>query len=717
MRSFTAKGLTRAASLAVLALGVDDVKSVDIELPPDTELTRQITSADLVTLNEIGGMSGTGLSVSPNGKYVAFEVHQADLAENGYRVRWVVASADREGRATEVADGGDPALFRSRLPNGRLVGSWLSEHPKWSPDSRGIAFRKKEKGETQIWWASHDGKDVRQLTFNRADVESFRWTEDGSKIVFETDADRTEIRKAERARYEHGHVFDYEKAWSTIDARPLYPRYAMTGGEARVWVFDVEAGLERRATADELADLRRVGADAVEPDAPRHARYTARRVPGSGEIAWLQPDNQEQQGQIPPLSLYASPTVGDDGPVRCAAPECTGIMNYYSPLSDVLQWNAVEGEIVFARSEGVGYSIRTLYGWRPGDAHVRRIYSTDKWLSDCMIVHGRALCFLETPTHPRTVVSIDLADGSMETLVDMNPDFRRVVLGDVTLIEWENSYGVGTFGYLVKPPGYVPGRRYPLVFVGYRARWALRGGVGEDYPVHLLAANGFVVVVYEKPTTYEAFAKYSDGIEIGKAMMGPDLFDVRMTLATFESAIDLLDAQGMVDKARVGVTGLSNGVSHASYALIHSNLFSAAITSSIEWAPSSYFLAGVSGEFIRAYRNAIGAGKHGGPHGFLWEHVALSLNTERVNAPLLVNVSDAEHPAALEDVVALIEDGKPVEMVVYPDEGHVKWQPAHRLSVYERNVDWLNYWLQGIEDRNPEKMNQYARWRLLRDKM
>jgi hypothetical protein len=84
---------------------------------------------------------------------------------------------------------------------------------------------------------------------------------------------------------------------------------------------------------------------------------------------------------------------------------------------------------------------------------------------------------------------------------------------------------------------------------------------------------------------------------------------------------------------------------------------------------------------------------------------------------LLVNVSDHEHSWALEEVVALKEAGNPVEMVVYPDEGHIKWHPAHRASVYERNVDWLRFWLQDFEEKDPAKRRQYDRWRALREKL
>jgi hypothetical protein len=41
-------------------------------------------------------------------------------------------------------------------------------------------------------------------------------------------------------------------------------------------------------------------------------------------------------------------------------------------------------------------------------------------------------------------------------------------------------------------------------------------------------------------------------------------------------------------------------------------------------------------------------------------------------------------------------------------------QPRHRLAVFERNLDWFRYWLQGARDPDPAKADQYARWDRMR---
>ena len=58
--------------------------------------------------------------------------------------------------------------------------------------------------------------------------------------------------------------------------------------------------------------------------------------------------------------------------------------------------------------------------------------------------------------------------------------------------------------------------------------------------------------------------------------------------------------------------------------------------------------------------------------------------------------------------------GKPAELFAFADEIHIKYPPAHKRAVYERNLDWYRFWLKGEEDPGSSKVDQYRRWRALR---
>src|SRR3546814_7951867 len=72
-----------------------------------------------------------------------------------------------------------------------------------------------------------------------------------------------------------------------------------------------------------------------------------------------------------------------------------------------------------------------------------------------------------------------------------------------------------------------------------------------------------------------------------------------------------------------------------------------------------------------------------------WKPMSLAMNAGKIRAPLLMQLADREYLLGLEAWTALKDHGKPVEMYVFPDEYHYKWQPAHRRAVYQRSLDWF----------------------------
>jgi dipeptidyl aminopeptidase/acylaminoacyl peptidase len=98
-----------------------------------------------------------------------------------------------------------------------------------------------------------------------------------------------------------------------------------------------------------------------------------------------------------------------------------------------------------------------------------------------------------------------------------------------------------------------------------------------------------------------------------------------------------------------------------------------------------------------------------------WQRISAGLNAHHINTPLLINAADSEYIADMQLVNSLRDWRKPIEMFIYPGEHHVKNQPKHRYEIYERNVDWFNFWLQGHEISDPEKTEQYRRWEELCD--
>jgi dipeptidyl aminopeptidase/acylaminoacyl peptidase len=180
--------------------------------------------------------------------------------------------------------------------------------------------------------------------------------------------------------------------------------------------------------------------------------------------------------------------------------------------------------------------------------------------------------------------------------------------------------------------------------------------------------------------------------------------------AVLEAAIDTLDARGLIDRGKVGMQGFSRTCFYTLYFLTHSSfpIAAADITDGVDY---NYFqtLAFVDND------DKINGGPPWGPTHAAWVERTSGFRLDRVTAPLRVT---AIQPYSLlqewEPYVGLLLQHKPVELVYLPDGAHVLVKPWERLTSQQGAVDWWRFWLQGYEDPNPTKADQYARWRQLR---
>jgi dipeptidyl aminopeptidase/acylaminoacyl peptidase len=666
-----------------------------------------ITARDLISLTEIGGYFGQ-LSISPDHRSVAFELKRSEIDAHSFQMAWYVMPV-QGGRPLRVGDYGDFQF--NPVPWGRINGIQAPQKAQWSPDGRWIAYLRKSAGQVQVWRARVDGSGAEQVTHSAADVMSFRWYANGSGVYFTVGRDRELMARADREEGDRGYLLD-DRFIPEYSTKPLWltcggddwdvPIPASQACTPTLWSVAI-GGEEHLASAQERADFVAT-VEVRRPrgvDASRAIEAVAWDKLGM-RAAWLENETPTtQRGYAAPLTLNV------DGQ-RCEAPECRGQLTQ-------IWW--LDREVLFERMEGSAYSQPTLYEWHPGRRKVRPIYRLDGKLQSCELAQSALICLQETPTSPRSMVSIRVTPHDVSTLFDPNPDFKHFALGRVERIEWQDGFGNDAFGHLVYPPEYAAGKAYPLVIVQYRSRGFLNGGVGDEYPIFPLAAAGFVVLSFDSPEDWKLAAEYPlDNLkDLGavEAQEWKDGYKFRRKLSALNIILDRLTKRGLVDPARVGITGLSDGASTVDYALFNSSRFAAAASSG-DWSPESYTLQ-VS-DPMRSFTRSFLQAKFAAEALEKWKMLALSSHADAVRAPLLIQVSDTELIETTPIVVALKDAGKPVEAYVFPDELHVKWQPQHKLAVAERAIDWFRFWLMNEEDPSQDKAAQYARWKQLRSK-
>ncbi len=106
--------------------------------------------------------------ISPDGKWVVYQLSTISLAENKSSTNLWIASTD------------------GKTPTRQLTTTPKSDrHPRWSPDGKQIAFESNRGGgETQLWVIDIDGGEARPLTTISTGAANGTWSPDGTHIAF-----------------------------------------------------------------------------------------------------------------------------------------------------------------------------------------------------------------------------------------------------------------------------------------------------------------------------------------------------------------------------------------------------------------------------------------------------------------------------------------------------------------------------------------------------
>jgi dipeptidyl aminopeptidase/acylaminoacyl peptidase len=300
-----------------------------------------------------------------------------------------------------------------------------------------------------------------------------------------------------------------------------------------------------------------------------------------------------------------------------------------------------------------------------------------------------------------------VAGGGPKKIWDPNPQFARLKLGEATVYKWRDEDGNEWAGGLVKPPDYVTGRRYPLVIQthGFNQKEFLTDGY---YPTanaaRPMAAREIVV------------------LQIGEISLSDKTMESPQEPATmrkgYVAAIQKLDAEGMIDPHKVGIIGFSRTGWYVLDSLLHAKEYFAAATLAecTHISFGEYIMNADYGGPGRAKSIAAGIGPEPFGEGLQkWIDASAGFNTDKIDAPVLFQENS---PVALIyswDMYALMRlQNKPVDLLYFRNGEHVLAKPLEQLISQETNVDWYDFWLNGHEDSDPAKADQYARWRELR---
>ncbi len=286
---------------------------------------------------------------------------------------------------------------------------------------------------------------------------------------------------------------------------------------------------------------------------------------------------------------------------------------------------------------------------------------------------------------------------------DPNPQLKNLELGEVSTYTWKDKEARDWRGGLYKPVNYRRGQRYPLVIQNH--------GFDES---RFLPSGVF-------PTAFAARALAAEGIAVLQVGAGSGNCHVMTAdegscmAAGFESATNQLVSEGLVDREKIGIIGFSRTCFYVMETLTTGSIHlkAASITDGVMKTYFQYILnperaSGEDNTMIGAPPFGVGLQQ--------WLKRSPGFNLDKITAPLLVV---GEGPRSLlfmwEPYAGLHYLHKPVDLIMLNTDEHVLTNPAVRLASQGGSVDWFRFWLKDEEDTDPANIDQYKRWRGLRD--
>jgi dipeptidyl aminopeptidase/acylaminoacyl peptidase len=300
---------------------------------------------------------------------------------------------------------------------------------------------------------------------------------------------------------------------------------------------------------------------------------------------------------------------------------------------------------------------------------------------------------METAQAPADVYVSDASFASPVKLTDLNPQVRGLALGETEVVSWKSADGTPVEGVLLKPVGYRAGTRYPLLVEVHggptgSTTAGFKGSVGS--PGQYWAGQGWAVL-YPNPRGSTSYGEKYMRANL-RDWGGGDYQDV-------VTGADELIRRGIADPDKLAMIGWSYGGYMTAWTVTQTSRFKAArMGAGMSDLLSMYGTTEIPGYIGFFFRGDTPAARLE-----LFRAHSPITYADRATTPLLImhGASDERVPPgqALELYRALRDRGTPVQLVLYPREGHGIAEYYHLLDRMRRDYDWITRYTLGAGGR------------------
>ena len=704
---------------------------------PRPTLWRIAHLAGWCAISATSALAQTGVPAHSGGRPITFEdfsamgaVSDPQISPDGQRVLYAVRTTDLAGNARTTVTyvipvaGGTPKQFPDDTTR--------ASEARWAPAGRMVAY----VSHGQLWVAAPDGSGRRQLTTLNGGADGPVWSPDGSRIAFTSavypdcsdDACNAARAKADELNPVKAHVADHllYRHWNRWDS----------GTRSHLFVIAASGGPP--------ADL--IPAASYDVPPPPFAGSEAYAwAPAGDEIAYTAKDQQAADAWTTDLNLYTVPAAGGQPVVITASNRGADQNPVYSPDGRYIAY-ASQARPGFEsdRWRLMFYDRRShesreiLPNWdRNADGYLftadgrAMILSTtdasrDKFyhvaIANGAVVgrpvalagtHNNSAPSLSGQSHvapaknPGPAVMVWMRDAAeapaevyaasvMGTAVSNVRQLTHVndaLLAQLRLNPAEDYWfhgagGDSVQGFIIKPPQWEPGKRYPAVLLihgGPEGAWLDNWHSRWNY--QLFAAPGFAVIVINPRGSTGYGQKFVDGV--------PKDWGDKAYTDLMDGVDAALVRAPWIDPARVGAAGGSYGGYMVNWIAGHTDRFKALVSHA-----GPFNLENMYGATEELW---FPEWEYGGP---FWDSTAMATQYRRFSphlfashfvTPTLVINGELDYRVpyteGLSMFTAMQRQGVASKLIVFPDEGHWIGKPQNQRLWWSEVQGWLEKYL------------------------
>jgi dipeptidyl aminopeptidase/acylaminoacyl peptidase len=614
--------------------------------------------------------------IAPDGKRIALVVRRPDFVKNKFHNELVLVDARSGAARTLVRERDDVDSARWSPAGDRLA--FVATPPK-DPDD-------KDEPSPQLYVLRMDGGEPTRVTEAKKGVDAFAWRPDGRAFAFVA---RDESPDAKRIK-EHDDWFEItDNAWTSRANR----------APAHLWTIGADGKRAHRVTRGTWS---LEGEPAFAPDGRRV--YVVRTPSAS--------TNHYRARSIVAIDLAGgrlrtvtnarsadSPVVSEDGTRLMFAaedPQAFAQSELFVASADGSHARDVSARLdrniqfgIFPPHDriiaGANDATRDRLFTLAPDGTSRTLPLGDVDLNGgATIARDGTLAFVGvTPAHPSELYILHpAADATPQRLTHYNDAVAAHALGRTRTLTWRSADGFVVDGVLTEPPGGIArGKKYPLMVLIHGGPTATSLEAFSSL-AQLMAAHGWLV--------FQPNYRGSDNLGRRFAMAtvphitsapGRDVLD----------GVDVVQKLGIVDAARIGVSGWSEGGLLTSWLITQDHRWRAAMSGAAVNDWTGYASMTDAQDFSPSFI---------GPPPWTSAKMRALYDAEspltyaaNVKTPTLILTDAGDQrvptPLSYEFYHAVRATGTPVEMTVFPVNGHNPGDPLHREERTHLWIDWF----------------------------